>query len=252
MPFLTALTALAGVVLLTLVAVSFSPRFRAARAHRMSASVGLALDESVAPRVERALAIRLRATAIGPRIARSREVTLRDYVMPLELAGARVLIGIAAVAAVTVVVLLRGNPRETTIVASVVTVTLLAIAALVVFEVAGPAIIARPSPALDPTSLAWEDALRAETLRTLVTAPLTFGGVSLMLAVVGAFGVVPPGPVSIVAGAVVPFLVLVTGIVIAVAAAAQLPQRHFLRVLWPETAAAASRPAPTATPESAR
>ncbi len=301
MPLLTVLAALAGVALLTILALSFSPRFRAAQARRLSRSVGLALTDDVAPIVERALAIRQRATvagalaglalggttaAIGPfelvqqwvliagfflgvgvgsavgavlarpradagaRIARSREVALRDYVMPLELTGARVLIGVVALGATLVAALLVGNPRETTSLVSLVVVSALAVAALVVFELLGRAIVAQPSPARDVTRLAWEDALRAETLRSLVTAPLTVGCVAVMLTVVGVAGALPLGPAAIILGAVVPLVVLAAVVAIGIVALASTPQRHFLRALWPETAAAAARPlAPT---ESAR
>lgn len=291
MPFLTVLAALSGLALLVLVGLTLSPRYRAARARQMSTSVGLALDDSVRPRVERALAVRLRTTGVGaviglalgwaamtawpigsfsqwfmlaglflgigagsavgaflarpratpagPRIARSRDVTLGDYVAPIELTGARILVGAAVSTGTVVAVLLIGNPRETTSLVSLVVVTLLAAGALVVFEVAGRAIIAQPSPAQDPTSLAWEDALRAETLRNLVTTPLMFGCVAVALTVVGAFGTLPLNPVTIVVGTVVPMLLLLAALTIAVVAMVSRPQRHFLRRLWPETAAAA-------------
>lgn len=291
MPFLTVMTLAAGVALLVLLVASFVPSSRSSRARGMSRSVGLALTEDVRPTVERAIAIRLRATTLGAlaglaggwlaaaspplgdiqpwlvvaglflgiglgsavgaflarpkppapgaRVARSRDVRLHDYVMPFELTGARILIAVAIVAAVVVAALLAGIPRETTSLVSLLVVTALALAAQVLFEILGRAIVAQASPAQDPTALAWEDALRAESLRNLVTAPLTFGCVAVVLTVVGAFGVLPLSPVSIILGAVVPIAVLVGALVLAVISLVSKPQQHYLRMLWPETAAAA-------------
>lgn len=290
--FTAGLAAAAALAMIVIVACTFSPGYRRSRAERMSASVGLALTESVRPEVERAIAIRIRAAGIGAvlgiglgvaiaavnpasglgpwtfvagmflglaagnavgaliarprpaasgvRIARSRDVGLRDYVMPIELDGSRVTVGIAAATAIIVAILLAGNPRETTSLVTVLVTTALAIAALVVLEVAGRALVARPSPAEDPTRLAWEDALRADTLRNLVTPTLTFAMIAVVMSVVGVFGALPPSPVSVVLGAVVPLVLLAAAIVIGVVAIVSAPQRHYLRRLWPETAAAGS------------
>lgn len=186
---------------------------------------------------------RPRPPATGPRVARSRDVRLRDYLMPLELVGARVLVILASLSAVVVSVLLVGNEHETTLLATLIGLAVLSVISLVLFEIVGRAVIARPSPAEDPTRLAWEDELRADTLRSLVTAPLTFGCVTVVFAVMGGFGALPLTPVTIVLGAAVPMVLIVALIAIAVIATVSTPQRHYLRVLWPETAAAAARPA---------
>lgn len=294
MPFFLVVCGVVLALLLVLfVGMTSSPKYLAGRARQMSASVGLALDPDVQPIVERAIAVRLRATGIGAsvglvigaanllggpfagfgqwlsfgtvlfglglgsavgaylarprpasagvRVARARDVRLQDYVTPLELTGARVVVGVTVVTATIVAALIAGRPSETTSFASLVIFTTLAAVSLIVFEVAGRAIVAQPSPADNPTRLAWEDALRADTLRNLVTAPLTFGCAAVALTAVGAFGALPLTPLSIVLGVVVPMLLIAAAITIAVIATIGRPQQHFLRMLWPETAAARAR-----------
>lgn len=187
-----------------------------------------------------ALLARPRPPATGVRIARARDLRIADYVAPVELIGARILVVVATSTSVLTIVLLATLTDETASMMPLGVITALAIASLVIFEVGARAIVGQASPAEDPTSLAWEDALRADTLRGLVTAPLTFGCVAVALSTVGAFGLLPLSAGSIVLGAVVPIAVLLGTITVGIVAQLSKPQRHFLRVLWPETAVAAS------------
>ena len=154
--------------------------------------------------------------------ARTAAVALDDYVAPLERTGARIVVALAVAAVIAA--------YATGVVANPVLAALggLAVASLVLFEVAGRRLVERSQPATSPAELAWDDAVRASQLRDIVTAPLTLGSFSLVIGL----------------GAIVDRLsdsygftaIAVTGfgaIALVVASIVSRPQRYFLRRLWP-------------------
>jgi len=284
--------ALAWIVLaVTLATLTLVPRYRAWRARGMARSVGLELDDSARPMVERALATRERGRLIGgtvglalglaaiaarpvhddldqwftfagcfigigvgtavgailarprspesgPRVARSREVTLGDYLTPLEHRGAQVLVLLAVVFALTAAVLVAGFEREQPRAVTTLVIAGFAVAALAARELIGRAVLAQRSPASDLSRLAWEDAQRADTLAQLTLAPLLLGGLGVVFAALTAFGALAPTLLSVVIGTAIPLVLIMGFIAVTAIWASRSPHRHFLRVLWPEIAVA--------------
>ncbi len=169
------------------------------------------------------------------RVARSRDITLSDYLAPHELIPTRILVVVAAALAPAVWLVPRDAVVLPALFPAAPLVALLAVGAAVVLEVGGRAVIARPAPAQTAEQLAWEDALRATALRQMLTAPLTLAGVSIIWSGFGALTLLPPSVGQIVLGITMP--VLMTGlIVVAVLSIVSRPQRYFLRHLWPDLA----------------
>ena len=162
--------------------------------------------------------------------ARTTAVTLTDYVAPLERTGARIVVALAV--AVALVAVIAGVALGVVLVA----LTLLGVAALVFFEVAGRRIVDRSQQAASPVELTWDDAVRASVLRDIVTAPITLGAYALVVSTSALVDQLLHGNdfanVGIVLAAVV------AAIALAVAAITSRPQRYFLTRLWPEVKAA--------------
>ena len=179
----------------------------------------------------------------GDRYARSGAVEVSDYLAPIDLIGTRVAVAIGLVALVAWFALIAsGIVTPEALVSVGVAVIALAIISLVVFELATRRIINRGQPVASPTELAWDDALRAMSMRSIASAPMSlgvWGALALSIDLAGMIGANP----SVSSGA---FIVVVgAGIVVfagifaaAVVSIATKPQQHYLRRLWPEVAAA--------------
>jgi len=177
------------------------------------------------------------------RVARAQAVDVPDYVAPLELAGARIAVALAAVGAVVAVV----SAASPGLIALAAGLAAAAVVALVVFELVSRRIVRRPQPVGTPVELAWDDALRASLLRDIITAPLALGayalflgGIALSAALAASIGGVPGTVVQV---AIIGILLL-AAVALVVVAIASSPQRHFLRRLWPNLG---PRPQATAT-----
>lgn len=176
------------------------------------------------------------------RFARARAVELADYVALIERVGARVIVAASIVAGAALIVVgqLWGGPGPS---ALALTMGALAVGSLVLFEVLGRRMVARAQRAGSPEELAWDDALRAWTLRDLVTAPIMLGAYSLYAEVMELSTTTPLGEASRViatASTGVLLVVLVLLIVVAIVSIATRPQQHFLRRLWPKVAGGTS------------
>ncbi|PZQ89078.1 MAG: hypothetical protein DI534_09920 [Leifsonia xyli] len=175
------------------------------------------------------------------RVARPRPRVLRDYVDPFELNWVRVTavlgLSVPVAAAVAPGTERFGGPSTATAlglgIAGAVTLGIL--------EIAGRRVVlGRARIAGSDTELAWDDALRAEDLRRLVSAvamtsiyALIFGGFPL----VGAALLTLPPILTGVLINVGAYLLLAAAIVVLVIAVRRDSPRHYLRVLWPELAA---------------
>ena len=166
----------------------------------------------------------------GVKYARTNAVTLGDYVAPLERTGGRIVVGLAI--ATLVAALAVGAPISGILVA----LTVLGIAALLVFEIAGRRVVSRAQPAQSPSDLAWDDAVRASVLRDMITAPIILGADAVVVA--GGALVTRLLAGSDFANGAILMAVIVAAIALAVAAITSRPQRYFLRRLWPEVRAA--------------
>jgi len=203
-----------------------------------AAFAGIGIGASVA-----ALAGRPAADPGRVRVARSNAVTVRDYVAPLELVGAR------AVVTVAVVVLIVGAVLAAT--GSDIGLYPIAFFAvfgaisLAVFEIVSRRIVGRPQPAGSTAELVWDDAVRASTLRDLVTAPLALGAYCLIFGVFGVTGTDAPVLVVTIVGGI--FLAALVGA--AIVTMATRPDGYFLRRLWPDLrwSDTAEASAPTST-----
>jgi len=207
--------------------------------------VGMGLGAAI-----RALTARTPAPT-GERFARSGAVDIRDYLAPVDRIGSRIAVAagvlvlvIAAVVSIGAFGMTSANPVFT--VGGLV--VLLGVASLVVSEVAARRILDRAQPAASPEALAWDDAIRAATVREIVTAPMSlgvWGALAIGITLTDSFSVGNQWPVGLI---VVNILVAVIAVGIVAAAAysiASRPQQHYLRRLWPDVAAASSSAVPT-------
>jgi len=183
-----------------------------------------------------------------PRVARATPRELRDYLDPIELVGARVT---AVLGVATTVALLAWPAARTIQVATPVAVTLLAAAgavALVVLEVAGRRVVlGRSRISESPAELAWDDALRSDDLRRLVTAVLmtsTYAVIFGVFPLAGALGsLLLPDALLMVAVNLAFYVLMAAAVVILVLSTVRKPARFYLRRLWPEVAAQEARAA---------
>jgi hypothetical protein len=185
-----------------------------------------------------------------PRVAHARHTSLRDYLDPIELIGARVVTALALAAGTATALVLVVAPRTSTgltvahseLTPAALALPLAAIASLVALEWGGRRIVlTRPRPATTPEALVWDDAQRADELRTLATAPLMTGLYGFILGLPGLFALVPRGAVDdtvlLVAVNLGGYLLFLALLVVLAFAIARKPARFYLRRLWPEVAA---------------
>jgi len=187
------------------------------------------------------------ATAPGEaRVARLRAVSVRDYLAPLELLGARVVAGLAVVTAIAVIALTPFADGDDA--ANVVVITALGVTAgvsLALFELFSRRIVDRPQPVGTPVELAWDDALRSSTLRDIVTAPLLIGVYTVMygfIEISDRVGVASDSFVGFAVAAGVFMLVLAALLILAIVSIVSRPQRHVIRRLWPDVDVDGARP----------
>jgi hypothetical protein len=190
--------------------------------------------------------------ADGPRLARATVPTHGDYVARHERVSAWVTAGLAFLGGGALLVLGRSDVLDGAFRGSVPTgfaVAVMGVPALTVVldELLARRLLARPQVASTTLELAWDDALRARTLRDMVTVPLTSGYIGLagLIGVVG--GRVEGGwpdnlAVGVMSGALI--VLLLGGGVMAVVSLVLGPERHVRRRLWPTLpdAPGASRP----------
>ncbi|WP_411698138.1 hypothetical protein [Conyzicola sp.] len=170
------------------------------------------------------------STAIAsdqPRVARSRAVSVADYLSPLERVGAWVLVGASVVATVAMSVIgVGGAVFPVALLAGLGAVT------LVMFEVASSRIVDRSQPAGSTADLVWDDAMRSSILRDLISGSLALGGLGLILGAVQLAGVsagLSAAEMSNISGP----LLSGVGLVLALYSRTGRPQRYFLGRLWP-------------------
>lgn len=179
------------------------------------------------------------------RVARAQAVEMPDYVAPFELVSTRVGVALAAVAVPVAAVL----GAESGLVSLAAALTVVAVFALVLFEVASRHVVRRGQPVGTQAELAWDDAIRASLLRDLITAPLALGLYALFIAGVCLSGVLADalgGYAGLIAQTAILLVLLAVAFAGAVYSIVSKPQRHVLRRLWPDLAVEpAAAPAPT-------
>ncbi|WNB86270.1 hypothetical protein [Cellulomonas sp. ATA003] len=198
------------------------------------AAVGQALGQGVAAWREVA-----RPSGPGARIARASTPVHSDYVARHERWGAWVLAG-AALAAAVVIAAAPGSGFDVGPLpwALVVATAVVPGPVMAVYEVAAARLLDRPQVATTTLELAWDDALRASTLRDMLGAALAIGlalPVALLSVVSdGLVGGWPGNPAVGLVGGIVA-VILGGGMLMVLVSAILEPHRHFRRRLWPLT-----------------
>lgn len=185
----------------------------------------------------------VRRPVVGPRLARATAPTHGDYVARHERIGSWVTAGIAGVVGVGLLIADRADALDGAIPVGLAVVAVVVPPVTVLAdELLARRLLARPQVAASQTELAWDDALRARTLRDMVSVPLVTGYMALA-ALIGGVGEGLEGgwpanaAVGWVSGA---FLVLLAGgLVMMVVSLVVGPEQHFRRSLWPNV-----RPSP--------
>lgn len=178
----------------------------------------------------------------GARLARATTPTHADYVAGHERVGAWVLAAVSALIAVGLVAadrtgVLELRPLPWALVVVAVVVPPLAIAA---DELAAARLLRRRQAAATLVELAWDDAMRARTLRDMATVPLVASAYAPLLLLTGIANQLEGGwPANAAIGVVngLLLLLLVGLLGMAILSAALGPQRHFRRRLWPQAEA---------------
>lgn len=191
-----------------------------------------------------ALLDRRRGSFGSPSVGRLRGPRLADLVPP----------GLIIVVSLMVVVALVGAAAMPLLPDAVVAeippgsgaLAIVAALALLAWAVAARALAHRRPIAGDTATLAWSDALRAESVRDLLLLPAYAAAYSL---VGTAFAVLAAAfPAGSRAGDIVGVIPLLVPVLLIIGVVALLysdaTARHYQRRLWPELADAASRPAP--------
>ena len=187
--------------------------------------------------------------AEAPRLARSDSPGLPDYVTPLDRTFSLGLLALATLSYIAVLGVIAINPDRVfddvlvrTILWPSGLVLALATAASLVTWAAANALLGRGQPASTYIQLAWSDAFRSTTLRSLVAIPGIIAAVSscvLFLSLSEAINL--PAPGSIGAILVGSFTIMGPVLIVVLASWSLTSTRnrsttHFLRRLWPETA----------------
>jgi hypothetical protein len=168
-----------------------------------------------------------RTKVTGPRVARVRVPVLTDYVRPLELWAARLVVLVAA--PVTTVVLIstaKGN-RDARFISTPVMVAgvLFAVALLIAAELTARRLLALGQPASTEVELTWDDALRSRQLRELYLSVMAVG------LVVTAFSLID---LNLPDWTQMPLLYGTLGAIVLLGVIGK-PAAHYRRRLWPAT-----------------
>lgn len=174
----------------------------------------------------------------GPRLARASSPTHDDYVARLERWGAWGAAGLSTLVALAVLVVDRTGVLDLGPVpwGLVLATGVLPWVAVGLDEVLARRLLDRRQVAGSSLELAWDDALRAQTLRDMVTVVIMVG-FYLPIALLSRLGELadggwPENPVvGVTSGAV--FMLLGVGCVVALVSVVQVPERHFRTRLWP-------------------
>ena len=169
----------------------------------------------------------------APRVARTREVRLGDYVNGLERWATAVVCLVPAAAGLVMVVLLADPDAAGVDPLRIGLLALLPPALLVLSSGAGGAVLNARRTVSSPEELAWDDALRSQSLRDIVNAPLFAGVTATLWLGIEAARAIPDQQLAAGAAALWVLAVLGNLLVLLVVVLASRPARHFRRRLWP-------------------
>lgn len=185
----------------------------------------------------------------APRLARSQSPRLSDYVTPLDRTFSLSLLGLATLGYIAVLGVIAMNPERVFDDVSVRSILwpaglllALATAASLLTWAAANALLERGQPASTYIELAWSDAFRSTTLRSLVAIPGIIAAVSstvLFLSLSDSIRRPEPGSIGEILARSFPIMGLVLVIALTGWSITSLRNRsttHYLRRLWPKTA----------------
>jgi len=187
-----------------------------------AAFVGIGVGTAVA-----ALAASSSVAPDQPRVARAGAVAVKDYLAPVELVGARVVVAGAVLLLVWVTVFTSRYASVDYV--GITMFSIFGVLSLVLFEVASRRIVDQSQPAGSTAELVWDDAIRASALRDLVTAPLALGVYSLLFGFVSVADANGDVVFGLLGG-----IVFVTLLAAAIVSRVTRTQSYFVRRLWPD------------------
>ncbi|MDJ0338774.1 hypothetical protein [Cryobacterium sp. PH31-O1] len=185
----------------------------------------------------------------APRLARSQSPRLPDYVTPLDRAFSLSLLALATFGYIAVLAVIAINPErvfDAVLVRSILgpaglLLALAAVTSLLTWAAAN-ALLGRGQPAGTYVELAWSDAFRSTTLRSLVGIPGIIAAVStcvLFLSLSNAIRVPAPGSFGemlVNSFTIVGPVLVVVLMGWSITSLRNRSTTHYLRRLWPETA----------------
>jgi hypothetical protein len=165
-----------------------------------------------------------RTYVTGPRVARVRVPVLADYVRPLELWAARLVV-LVVVPVTTVVLIITASTRDARVISApaMIAGVLVAVALLIAAELAARRLLALGQPASTVLELAWDDALRSRQLRELYLSVMAVGLVLTMFTLVD---------LNLPDRTQMPLLYGTLGVIAALGVIGK-PAAHYRRRLWP-------------------
>jgi len=187
-----------------------------------AAFVGIGVGTAVA-----ALAASSSVAPDQPRVARAGAVAVKDYLAPVELVGARVVVAGAVLLLVWVTVFTARYASVDYV--GITMFSVFGVLSLVLFEVASRRIVDQSQPAGSTAELVWDDAIRASALRDLVTAPLALGVYSLLFGFVSVADANGDVVFGLLGG-----IVFVALLAAAIVSRVTRTQSYFVRRLWPD------------------
>ena len=187
-----------------------------------AAFVGIGVGTAVA-----ALAASSSVAPDQPRVARAGAVAVKDYLAPVELVGARVVVAGAVLLLVWVTVFTSRYASVDYV--GITMFSVFGVLSLVLFEVASRRIVDQSQPAGSTAELVWDDAIRASALRDLVTAPLALGVYSLLFGFVSVADANGDVVFGLLGG-----IVFVALLAAAIVSRVTRTQSYFVRRLWPD------------------
>lgn len=191
------------------------------------------VGSAVAAAVYALLAARRAPVFDAPRVARTRKVGLGDYVNGLERWGT-VVACLVPMAAGLVLAVVLANPDAAGIVPlSLGLLTLVPPALLVLSLAAGGAVLNARRTVSSPERLAWDDALRSQSLRDILNLPMYAGLIATLWLGLEAALAIPDEQFALRAAALWVVVAMGTLVAMTVVLLLSRPARHFRHRLWP-------------------
>ncbi len=172
-------------------------------------------------------------TSDAPRVARTRDVGVGDYVNGIERWGTAVTCVVPAAIGLLLAVLMA-DPTATSVDPLRLGLLALVPPALLVLSLAAAGVVLDARRTVSsPEELAWDDALRSQALRDIVSMPMYAGLIATLWLGLEVARAIPDERLAIGAAGLWVLVALGTMLVLLVVVLASRPARHFRLRLWP-------------------